>query len=460
MSSENIETISHRLTEVLKRHKADYIEAHLEEGQSSHITYRGKELESIGKGASIGGNIRALVKGGWGFVSFNNLDTLESSVELAVKQAKLVGKQKSQLAEVEPVVDKVLAEKDKDPVAIPLAEKKQLLDEYNEVIWRTPGMQTSVLGYGDSRKKVIYVNSSGSYIEQEKVGITLRLTAVAAKNGEVQQVGLSTGSSGDFGQISNLHQQVEQMSKRAVELLSAPKVNGGEYTVVLDPVLAGVFVHEAFGHLSEADFVYENERMRELMVLGRSFGSAELNIVDSAAVPGLRGSYKYDDEGTPATKTYLIRKGILAGRLHSRETAAKMSEQPTGNARAINYRYPPIVRMTNTYIEPGSASFEDMISDIEEGVYAKNWYGGTTSMEMFTFSAGEAYMIRNGKIAELVRPVVLTGNVFATLKNIDAIGKDLDMNQGGGCGKGEQSPLPVSNGSPHIRIRQCLVGGA
>ena len=229
--------------------------------------------------------------------------------------------------------------------------------------------------------------------------------------------------------------------------------------MVLDPVLAGVFTHEAFGHLSESDFVYENEQVRQIMTLGKQFGSAELNIVDSASIPGLRGSYKYDDEGVPATKTNLIREGKLVGRLHSRETAAKMNEEPTGNARAINYRYPPIVRMTNTYIEPGIASFDDIIADIKEGVYAKNWYGGMTSMEMFTFSAGEAYMIRQGKVAELLRPVMLTGNVFTTLKNIDAIGNDLEMNQGGGCGKGGQMPLPVSNGSPHIRIRHCLIGG-
>jgi len=136
-----------------------------------------------------------------------------------------------------------------------------------------------------------------------------------------------------------------------------------------------------------------------------------------------------------------------------------MNEKPTGNARAINYRHPPIVRMTNTYIEPGECSFEDMIADIKDGVYAKNWYGGQTSMEMFTFSSGETYRIRNGKITEMVRPVMLSGNVFNTLMNIDVIGDDLDMNQGGGCGKGGQSPLPVSNGSPHIRIRKCLVGG-
>ena len=136
-----------------------------------------------------------------------------------------------------------------------------------------------------------------------------------------------------------------------------------------------------------------------------------------------------------------------------------MGEAPTGNARALDYTFQPIVRMTNTYIEPREASFEELISEIKEGVYVKSWYGGMTSMEMFTFSAGEAFMIRNGRVEEFLRPVVLTGNVFTTMENIDAIGNDLDMNQGGGCGKGGQMPLPVSNGSPHIRIRKCLLGG-
>ena len=149
----------------------------------------------------------------------------------------------------------------------------------------------------------------------------------------------------------------------------------------------------------------------------------------------------------------------MVGRLHSRETAGAMGEEPTGNARAIDCRHEPIVRMTNTIIEPGDATFDDLIRDIGEGIYAKNWYGGTTSMEMFTFSAGEAYAIRHGRIEELLRGVVLSGNVFETLHQIDAIANDLDINQGGGCGKGGQSPLPVSNGSPHIRLRRCLVGG-
>jgi len=455
----HIEVIGHKLAESLNGYSADYIEAHLEESQGSYITYRGRELESTGRTTAVGGNIRALVRGGWGFASFNNLDELPGKVKLAVKQAGLVSNGKSKLAKVAPVVDTVPAKIDKNPVVIPLTEKKRLLDEYNDVIWNTPKLQTSIISYGDGYKKTVFASSPGSYIKQERADITLRLTAVATEGNEVQQTGLSIGSLGEFDTIAKLHQQVEEMAQHAVELLSAPQAKGGEYTVVLDPVLAGVFVHEAFGHLSEADFVYENDHLRQIMTLGKNFGRSELNIVDSAAIPKLRGSYKYDDEGVPATKTYLIREGKLVGRLHSRETAAKMREKPTGNARAINYHYPPIVRMTNTYIEPRSASFEDIIGDIKEGIYAKNWYGGTTSMEMFTFSAGEAYMIRNGKLAEALRPVMLTGNVFTTLQNIDAIGNDLEMNQGGGCGKGEQMPLPVSNGSPHIRIRHCLIGG-
>ena len=448
-----------QILDALKGHEADYIEIRLEESEASGIQYRGRELEDLSRSTSLGGNARALVKGGWGFISFNDPGNLGDKVGLAVKQARLVGKDVTRFAPTAPIVDFVEAMVGKDPSSLPLAEKKRLLDEYNEVIWSTPKIETSIVGYSDRRRKVIFANSEGSYIEQKNADLSLRIVAVARDGEDVQQAGLSVGSRGDFAQIEGLHERVRETAQRAVELLSAPKVKGGEYWVVLDPVLAGVFAHEAFGHLSEADFTYENERLREIMVLGRRFGGEHLNIVDDATIPGLRGSYKYDDEGVPATRTYLIKEGVLVGRLHSRETAATMKEPTTGNARAVSYRYPPIVRMTNTFIEPQRVSFEEMIGGIKEGIYVRNWYGGMTSIEMFTFSAGEAHMIRHGKLAELLRPVVLTGNIFTTLKNIDAIGNDLEMNQGGGCGKGGQYPLPVSNGSPHIRIQRCLIGG-
>ncbi|GAI52749.1 unnamed protein product, partial [marine sediment metagenome] len=169
-----------------------------------------------------------MVKGAWGFVSFNDLNELPGRVELAVKQAQFAGNnEESQLAPVEPVVDILSTNQDKNPVVIPLAEKKQLLDEYNDIIWHTPKLQTSIIGYGDSYKKVIFLNSLGSYIEQDRADVTLRLTAVATEDNEVQQAVLSLGSRGDFSLIQGLHQQVEQMAQHAVELLSAPQAKGG-----------------------------------------------------------------------------------------------------------------------------------------------------------------------------------------------------------------------------------------
>lgn len=448
-----------QLTDALKGHNADYVEIRFEESLTTGILYKGSTLDQIGKTLSSGGNIRALVRGSWGFVSFESLDKLADNVALAVEEARLAGHEPFRLLPAEPVVDAVTPELEHEAAAVPLSVKKELLDEYNDIMLCSPDIQSSRIRYRDASRRVVFANSEGTYIEQAKPDLSLGLTAIARKDSEVQQASVLLGSNGQFGTVKGLHEQARDVAQRAAALLSAPSAKGGEYTVVLDPIMAGLFAHEAFGHLSEADHVYQNESLRQIMVLGRRFGGKHLSIVDDPTIPNLRGSHKYDDEGTQAGKSYLIREGILDGRLHSRETAARMGETPTGNARAINHLFPPIVRMTNTYIEPRDASFEEMIADVDEGVYARHWYGGTTSLEMFTFSAAEAYMIRKGKVAELLRPVVLTGNVFTTLQNIDAIGNDLSMNQGGGCGRNEQYPLPVSLGSPHIRIRHCVVGG-
>jgi len=447
------------IAKAFQGHNADYIEAHVEESQATSIVYRGQRLEEISRARNAGGNVRALVRGSWGFVSFNHVDDLKENVALAVKEAELAGREPLGLFPTKPAVDTVGPELRKDATTIPLATKKELLDSYNDIMLSSPKIQSTRINYHDVKRRTTFANSEGSYLEQIKTDLSARLTAIAREDSEIQQAGVSLGSSGEFSVVEGLRDKVGEIARRAAALLSAPQLEGGEYTVVLDPVLAGVFAHEAFGHLSESDMVYQNENLRQIMVLGKRFGGRHLNIVDDPTMAALRGSYKYDDEGTPARKTYLIREGVLEGRLHSRETAAKMGETATGNARAINYLFSPIVRMSNTFIEPGSASFEEMLGDIEQGVYVKDWYGGTTSLEMFTFSAGEARMIRQGRLAELLRPVVLTGNVFTTLQDIDAIGNDLEMNQGGGCGKGGQAPLPVSAGSPHIRIRHCVVGG-
>jgi TldD protein len=451
-----------RLFEALKVQDVEYADIRVEDKTNTWVNFRGPDLDSIGSSRTVGGIVRALCKGGWGYATFNDLDNLPKRVREACETARLVGRDKTYFAPVEPVVDAIQANLVKDFRQVPLAEKKNLMEEYNRIILgHHQKIQTSTVVYGDSFKTIWYANSEGTYIEEEKPDVYL-MTAAVARQGDIVQTGSEMDGGADgYQSVENFHQKAKDAAQRAIELLAAPPVTGGKYTVITDPLLTGAFTHEAFGHLSESDFLYENPRMQENMPLGKRFGVDGLNIIDDGSLPGGLGTHRYDYEGVPTRKNYLIRDGILVGRLHSRETAAKMGEAVTGNARAVHYQHPPIVRMTNTYIEQGTVAFEDMLKGIDLGMYAIKFIGGETAMEMFTFSAAYGYMIRNGQIAELVRDVVLTGNVFETLLNIDQIGNQVGWapNGPGGCGKGDQHPLRVGLGGPHIRIQNCVTGG-
>lgn len=450
-----------RLTNALGTSKADYTDIRIECVDSSWVNFKGEELDGIGSAKTSGGIVRALVRGGWGYATFNDLDDLGAKVKEAFESANLVGKGQSRLADVQPVVDQVAVVLNKDFRHVALSEKKSVIEEYNKIILGYhEKIETSNVGYSDSFRKVWYANSEGTYIEDERPDTGVVLSATARQGDNVQRGFENVAGNAGFATVEGLQQKAELAAKRAVDLLSAPPATGGKYTVVINPKLAGVFAHEAFGHLSESDFLYENDRMKDIMVLGKRLGSDMVNIIDDGSIKGLRGTHKYDDEGVATRKNYLIKEGVLVGRLHSRETAAKMGEEPTGNARAIGYRYQPIVRMTNTFIDKGNATFEEMIKDIDLGIYALDMVGGQTAMEMFTFSAAYGYLIRGGQIAELVRDVVLTGNVFATMMHIDMVGDTVEFPpSGGGCGKGGQSPLPVGLGGPHVRIQDIVVGG-
>lgn len=451
------------LSDLIARYgsRVDYLAIRLEESEGTSIVLRGDRIETLSEGLSVGGQVRACYKGGWGFASFNQLSTLKNRVEEAIAAARIVGDEETILAPIRPVKDNVvLPLTGTDPRHIPLAQKKELCDRYNQILKSLgPKITTTSVRYGDSTQRVILATSEGTLIDQSWVDMEMRFSATA-RNGDIVQTGRETiGSRKAYEDLTHLDEQVYNAAQRAVTALSLPPVKGGTYTVVIDPILTGLFVHEAFGHLSEADMAYENPDLLEVMSMGRRFGPEELQIFDGAAPQGHRGSYFYDDEGTPATTTQLIKDGMLVGRLHSRETAGKLEETPTGNARCLNYHYPPIVRMTNTWIERGKTPVKDLFKNIKEGVYARNWIGGMTNGEMFTFSAGEAWMIRDGEIAEPVRDVTLSGNVFKTLADIEAIGDDFYWDESGGCGKGGQSGLAVGCGGPSLRIRDVVVGG-
>ena len=442
--------------------EADDLAIRLEEITSTSIAFQRDELDSLANGKSEGGSVRALVNGGWGFVSFQDFDDLEGRVRQAIEHAKLVGGERLNLPEIPPIVDEVPFQAINHPDDIPLAAKVGLLRNYNSILLGyDKSIVSTIVRMDHFHQKSTLATKSGSYITQQKLKLNMHLVVIVPdEDGRPQNAVGYVTTMDDYNAVIGKEAVCEDVAKKGLAIAAAPSVKAGTYTVVVDPELTGVFIHEAFGHLSESDFVYENPGWLEILVLGKRMGRPILNVADGGKIEGHAGSIKYDDEGTPATKTYLIKDGILTGRLHSRETAAKLGEKPTGNARTISYAFPPIVRMTNTLVEPGAASLDDMLADIKYGIYAVKPHGGQTNFEQFTFGAAEGFEIVDGKIGRRLRNVAISGNLFRTLENIDMIASDVGWEDLGGCGKGAQSPLPCGCGGPHIRIRECIVGGA
>jgi TldD protein len=449
-----------KLRDLCQKLPVDYAEVRIEESSGTNIHYAGKELEDIGERTELGGCVRVLKDGGWGFATFNDTENLEKHARQAVAHAELVGGSRFELASVGTFEQVYRTPVASNPADVPLQDKQAMCRRYNDAILAHKRIQTSTVIYRDSRTTTYFANSESTFLEQQYVFCGAMVAAIAVDGRNIQRAYESTGDLRGFDQAAGMDEACQKVVERALQMLDARPVEAGTYTVIVDQKLCGVFVHEAFGHLSESDFLYENPRLRDIMQLGRRFGSEFLNITDDGSLAGEAGFIAFDSEGVPGQRNPLIRNGVLAGRLHNRETAATMGERPTGNARAISYRHPPIVRMTNTVMEPGQTPFEQMLQETEDGIYAIGMLGGQTNMEMFTFSAEEAYRIRKGRLAEKVRDVVLTGNVFQTLQSIDRAGDDFKTHGGlGGCGKGGQSPLRVADGGPHCRIRNVVIGG-
>ena len=443
------------------RDRCQYLEIRVEESASSDLSFQGADLESLNQRQELGGGVRALVDGAWGFSSFNRLDEVEERARAAIAQARLVGGGPVRLAAVKAVEDRVPAVLVVDPAELSLTAKVERLRALNStVLGYGTSVTTSSSYYADRRVRIWLATSEGTRLYQERIDVQGGVVAIAAGEGMVQRRSVSSGSSNDAS-LPDLDQAaVLRVCAECDGLFRAPKPKAGQYTVVVDPRLAGVFAHEAVGHLSESDHVHENPRLREVMTLGADFGGPELDIYDTGLAVGSRGAIRYDEEGVAAGRADLVRGGRLVGRLHSRETAGAMGEAPTGSARAISYRFPPIVRMRTTCIGPGSTSRADVFKGIRRGLYCVESRGGQTNMEMFTFSAGLAYLIEDGEPGELVRDVTLTGNTFKTLRDIEAIEDTaVGSESGGGCGKGGQSPLPVGFAAPHLRIREVSIGG-
>ncbi|MFH1452979.1 MAG: TldD/PmbA family protein [Armatimonadota bacterium] len=452
----------HKIFEnIVNNKEVDYSDVRYEQITANSIHYSGKELKDINQSSTHGGFIRVLNKNGLGMSSFNTPEQALSSFNTAKESSLLVSEntqEKLNFAPAEPVKDEIYVDAEIDPRTISLEEKKNLLSHYNDMILSSENIFNTDLSYIEVFWDKYFLSSEGARIKQEQMIVYIG-GSIYAKSGDIiQQVRLSLGGSQDYKALLKREDTVKKQIKLAQDLLKAEKVTAGTYTVLLDPEIAGVFIHEAFGHLSEADLL-ENNPIKDKMKLGDTFGTEILNVVDDGTLYGKPGYYEYDDEGVPSQKTYLIEDGVLSGRLHNRKTALNFGEPITGNARAENFSFEPIIRMSNIYIDNGNSTFERLLKYIKNGLYIIGAKGGQTGGDVYTFGAQAGYMIEDGKLTKMVRDINLSGNLFETLKNITGIADDLTFSESGGCGKGGQTLWKSGVGSPHVRVEKVAVGG-
>lgn len=422
------------------------------------IKVKNDEIKEVSVTNKKGGHCRALCGGGFGTFSFNKIEDVNQAIKESIEFSKLIPGEKK-LAKSPVIVDKVTVNPKVDPREISLDEKRELILKYCTIAKEIEEIAIVEGEYYEQFSKKIYLNNEGSEIEQEQLicGMSFRMTS--KRDCLTQQTRLAFGGCDSFEDMYDKEEETIKKAEQTVNLLSAEPIEGGTYDVILDNEVGGLFIHEAFGHLSEADSLLSNDALRETMELGRQFAGPILDVIDDPSMEGYPGSYIYDDEGVKGTKTYLIKDGVLSGRLHSRESSGYVGELPTGHARAKNFEFIPLVRMGNIYIDKGPNTFEEMVKATKKGLYLFGSAGGQTSGEMFTFAVQGGYIIENGEIKEMVRDVVLTGNLFKTLKNIDMIGDTIEMKKRGGCGKGGQILITSGSGSPFIRIKSMAVGG-
>jgi TldD protein len=276
-------------------------------------------------------------------------------------------------------------------------------------------------------------------------------------NNRLSLIRENLGGKGGFNILKNLNSDFKRILKSAEVQSKAETLKSGIYPVILDTKLSGLFLHEAVGHLFEADYLCDNIKLSEFMMTGNKIASDCFSAWDDATIPNANGSYEYDDQGVKSSKTELIRNGKIISYLHDKETAHFFNQKETGNSRALNFYYHPQVRMSNTYISPGEYSLDELMKKMDKGFYLKGTVNGETGMENFSFRSAEAFAVKNGCIDKPVIAPLLTGNIFKTLKNIEGCSSKMKIHTGF-CGKNGQIPLPVSFGGPEILVDQLVLG--
>lgn len=421
----------------------------------------------------IGIGVRAYVNGatGYSFTTLLSKPSVKDVVSKAVKSAKVAGQYASlrlKPAEYKPASAKYSIDVKQNPSEIDFEEKKEMLLR-GEQAARDAGVDvaTTRANYGEACGRKFFTNSEGTEISREVLLVSIGFTVVSRRGSILADAHDSHG--GSFGLEAFRDEYSPETLGRnaaewAAEKLEGKKAPAGKFSSLIDNVLAGVMAHESFGHLSEFDFVFTGASPLRGR-LNQQLGSEHATIIDEGIVdlpkyPGF--ILPYDDEGVKTKRVVLLDQGVLKGYLHLRGTAGAVGAEPTGNGRAVDYRFEPICRMRNTYFDKGELKVEEALELLDNGIYACGTSGGQVSLDgTFMFKAVRGYWIENGEKKHPFRDLAIRGHILDFLKAVQGRCNDLKIHSSyfGGCGKGGQYPLPVGLGGPHLLLKEATFGG-
>lgn len=344
------------------------------------------------------------------------------------------------------------------------ADKKHIVERLRAAgaaasAYSTSVTQTSV-GYLDSDQNVFIANTEGLCKTDRRIRSRVSVNAIASSETEKQTGYFGPGAlkGAEFVDELDLEEIGREAARSAVTMLNADNCPSGVMPVIIDNGFGGVIFHEACGHGLEAAAVSKNASVFAGKV-GERIASPLITAIDDGTIVNEWGSIYIDDEGNAGRKNLLIENGILKGYMVDRYNGMRMGAEATGSSRRQSYRFVPTSRMTNTYIDNGKSTPEEIIAATDYGLYAKYMGGGSVNPATgeFNFAVNEAYIVRGGKICEPVRGATLIGKGAEVLMNIDMVGNNLRLAQGM-CGASSGS-LPVCVGQPMLRVKNITVGG-
>ncbi len=452
----------HELLSIALATGGRFAEVFAEDRVSTSLRLDDGRIEEVVAGADRGAGVRVFHGGSQAYAFSNRLDA-SSLREVAAAAAGAVRHAIPGVTVLDLRRSELLTHPEPKPAAeIPVDAKVAWLRQADDAARSfDPSVRQVLAAHADSRQHVLVANSEGLWAEEVRPRLRLVVQVVAARDGVFQ-----TGFEGPGGlagaELLDRYppsRTAGRAAEMAVAMLDGRPAPAGEMPVVIGPGGGGVLFHEACGHGLEVDHIHKDASVYRLEKRGERLASSLVNGVDDGTIESAWGSFAVDDEGTPAQRTDLFREGVLVGFLYDRVRADHDGVASTGNGRRQSYAHLPIPRMRNSYILAGSARADDVVGATPRGLYAKTLGGGQVNPATgdFVFGVAEGYLIEGGRLTSAVRGANLIGNGPQILAAIDAVADDFETRDGV-CGK-EGQGVPVSNGSPTLRISRMTVGG-